>query len=1007
MKTLLQTTCRLALIATALATTVDSQAQISGAVFRDINNDGVRQTTNPIEPWEYGVTVKAYNNANTLIGTATTNAGGVYSFSAAQAPSGLAVRLEFVLASGDQPSKRMASDRSNIQFVVAGPAAVNINFAVASKKLYSNNANPWVATSSYTNGDATATGTTNAAGDYDNVHVFPYDFSSDGGTTRRTKNQFTGSVFGLAWQKESRTLFMSAYLKRHSGFGPNGIGAIYQTQINSAGVPSTPTLLVDVTAIGINVGTNPRSVALPANASTPNTDVGVFAEIGKRGIGSIELSNDGRELYIVNMYEKKLQRINVGNPIKASFSAADVTGSWAIPDPNIAGTNFHPMALKMKNNKFYIGGICTKETTTAHNIADTANLKGIVYEFDPATNAFTEVLRFPLTHRRGFTNADFRYEYRNNYWSAWQNNGDISISGPIRSGLIGSLTGSNATGVYYAQPIFSAIEFDADGSMIIGIRDRFGDQGGYANLFETGNDPGEKYRVLSSGEVLRAGKNGGVWVFENGGSVTTNGVTTTTPGMTDNNPLMLGSFLLRLLTPWGGNFGPGGGYYYYNFNFSLTNVPALFSGVSAYTDHYLKSNGGLAYLPGYNEVITTAIDPMNHAFANGVLKNVNQGANAGNMAARMELFASASNDPARSGKAAALGDVEILLDAAAMEIGNRVWNDANGNGIQDATETGIAGVTVLLRSPGADGIYENGDDQTWTVVTDANGSYYFDATVVNDNRRPSSWLGISSTNSGILPGFEYRVEIDWTQTNLLPYGYVSGINPSASKAVNSDGVRNGSRVQYVVNPGGSTAAGSVFENDYNIDFGFVMTVLSVQQLDLKAIMDKDQTVHINWLTTGESGVKQYHVERSIDGKNWTAIGSVKSKGDGNFSYNDDDNISSLSSLVAYYRIRTEDQNGAYKYSTIVKINLDRGISVVAMPNPFSNYINLQVNTTKRTDATIRIFNVSGQIVKSKGMILEKGLNSIQVNDMQELPAGTYILDVKTGESSLLQKILKR
>jgi hypothetical protein len=513
--------------------------------------------------------------------------------------------------------------------------------------------------------------------------------------------------------------------------------------------------------------------------------------------------------------------------------------------------------------------------------------------------------------------------------------------------------------------------------------------------------------VLSSGEVLRAGKNGNVWVFENAGSVTTNGFTTTTPGLTDNAPPLVGSWLLRLLTPWGGNFGPGGGYYYYNFNFSLTNVPAPFNAVSSYTDHYLKSNGGLAYLPGYNEVITTAIDPMNHSFSNGLIKNVNLGAQAGNMAARMELFASASNDPARSGKAAALGDVEILLDAAAMEIGNRVWSDANANGIQDATETGIAGVTVVLRSPGADGIYENGDDETWSVVTDANGSYYFDATVVNDSRRPSSWLGISSTNSGILPGFEYRVEIDKAQATLTPYAYVSGINPSASKSVNSDGTRVGNRVQYVVNPGGSTAAGSIFENDYNIDFGFVQAVLSVQQLDLKAILDKDQTVHINWITTGESGVKQYHVERSIDGKTWDGIGTAKSKGDGNFSYTDDDNVSSLASLVAYYRIRTEDHDGTYKYSTIVKINLERGIKVVAMPNPFSDYINLQVNITKRSDATIRIINVAGQVVKSKYMILEKGLNSIQVNDMQQLPAGTYILDVKTGESSMLQKILKR
>ena len=79
MKTLLQNTIRLTLMATVFGSFLESQAQISGAVFRDINNDGVRQTTNPIEPWEFGVTVNAYNNANILIGTTTTNASGVYS----------------------------------------------------------------------------------------------------------------------------------------------------------------------------------------------------------------------------------------------------------------------------------------------------------------------------------------------------------------------------------------------------------------------------------------------------------------------------------------------------------------------------------------------------------------------------------------------------------------------------------------------------------------------------------------------------------------------------------------------------------------------------------------------------------------------------------------------------------------------------------------------------------------------------------------------------------------
>mgnify|MGYP003529874596 FL=1 len=114
-----------------------SISQITGNVFRDINNDGIRQSINPTEPGEYGIVVRAYNAANVLLASVTTSASGNYSINAVLAPSGTAVRLEFILPAGDFPSKRINANRSNIQFVTAGAAAVNIDFAIASKKLLS------------------------------------------------------------------------------------------------------------------------------------------------------------------------------------------------------------------------------------------------------------------------------------------------------------------------------------------------------------------------------------------------------------------------------------------------------------------------------------------------------------------------------------------------------------------------------------------------------------------------------------------------------------------------------------------------------------------------------------------------------------------------------------------------------------------------------------------------------------------------------------------------------
>jgi hypothetical protein len=72
-------------------------------------------------------------------------------------------------------------------------------------------------------------------------------------------------------------------------------------------------------------------------------------------------------------------------------------------------------------------------------------------------------------------------------------------------------------------------------------------------------------------------------------------------------------------------------------------------------------------------------------------------------------------------------DAGLVTTRAAL--GDYVWFDTNGNGVQDATEAGIAGVTVTLTRPGfgLDGVAGNADDAlaVATAITDANGKYFF------------------------------------------------------------------------------------------------------------------------------------------------------------------------------------------------------------------------------------------------------------------------------------------
>ncbi len=99
------------------------------------------------------------------------------------------------------------------------------------------------------------------------------------------------------------------------------------------------------------------------------------------------------------------------------------------------------------------------------------------------------------------------------------------------------------------------------------------------------------------------------------------------------------------------------------------------------------------------------------------------------------------------------GEVE---DYVLMSIGNRVWFDENGNGVQDAGEPPIADVLVNLLGPGGNPITD-ADGNPIITTTDGNGWYNF----------------------GGLPPGDYIVEVDasnWDAGNVFGAG---GLYPDA------------------------------------------------------------------------------------------------------------------------------------------------------------------------------------------------------------------------------------
>jgi uncharacterized repeat protein (TIGR01451 family) len=84
---------------------------------------------------------------------------------------------------------------------------------------------------------------------------------------------------------------------------------------------------------------------------------------------------------------------------------------------------------------------------------------------------------------------------------------------------------------------------------------------------------------------------------------------------------------------------------------------------------------------------------------------------------------------ARSDDGVVASRIDSTWDAGLVEIpvavGDRVWFDRNGDGVQDADEPGIAGAVLVLRTPDGHEVNDADGTPVGPVTTDADGTYRF------------------------------------------------------------------------------------------------------------------------------------------------------------------------------------------------------------------------------------------------------------------------------------------
>lgn len=174
------------------------------------------------------------------------------------------------------------------------------------------------------------------------------------------------------------------------------------------------------------------------------------------------------------------------------------------------------------------------------------------------------------------------------------------------------------------------------------------------------------------------------------------------------------------------------------------------------------------------------------------------------------------------------------------------------------------------------------------------------------------------------------------------------------------------------------------------------------------VLNSDK-IELTWQTETEVDNYGFIIEKSINDKNnWSTVTFVRGNGNSNspkyYEYTD---LDINSSGTYYYRLKQIDNDGAYEYSDVVKVEVDIPNNYYLSqnyPNPFNPTTQINFSLPERQMTSLRIYNAMGELVSELvNEIREPGSYSV-VFDAAKLPSGTYFYNLIVGRYSETNKM---
>ncbi len=161
----------------------------------------------------------------------------------------------------------------------------------------------------------------------------------------------------------------------------------------------------------------------------------------------------------------------------------------------------------------------------------------------------------------------------------------------------------------------------------------------------------------------------------------------------------------------------------------------------------------------------------------------------------------------------------------------------------------------------------------------------------------------------------------------------------------------------------------------------------------------DGFAQLTWATANETNSKGFEIEKSADGKNFTAIGNVSANNKpSSYEFGDPTKLAGLQ----YYRLKITNKDGSYTYSSTLALIEKAGGKLSIFPNPVLTTATIS-HTLAGSSALLKITSIDGKTIATYPV--QTGATETSV-DVSRLVRGSYIITFENNNTRTTAQFVK-